>query len=64
MSNKKHIKEVLEFTTAKSIRKSLNKVFYGYVINNRDALPTEFDEIAYDFQLLVELFENIDSKKE
>ena len=41
------------------IEKNLRLVFFDYLRNQRDGLPTEFDEVLNDMEALFELIETI-----
>ncbi|MEP1779743.1 hypothetical protein [Reichenbachiella sp.] len=45
---------LISFSSPKALRKSLLKVYLQFIINEHEALPTDFDDIACDFYMLVE----------
>ncbi|MCW3105016.1 MAG: hypothetical protein JWO09_3456 [Bacteroidetes bacterium] len=44
-----------------TLRRSVNQVFYSYIINNK-ALPDELETIAEDFSMLVDFLEKADQQ--
>lgn len=60
MNHKKALERLLDCTTPQSVRKSLIEVFFNYTAVNKGLLPDSFDNIVFDFQLLLQFFEDID----
>ena len=54
------LNELLENTSANSIRKSVTQVYLDYVLKNHQILPLEFKTIASDFNYLIDFLEKME----
>ncbi len=54
------LEELFLFAPPDTLRKSVNQVFYSYLIQNKN-LPEDFKTIAEDFYLLVDFLEKADN---
>lgn len=61
----KALEDLFLFAPPASLRRSINEVFYSYLIHNK-TLPKNFETIAEDFYFLVDFLEKADqiSRKE
>jgi hypothetical protein len=66
MANKliESVDELFEFADPESIRRSLNHVFFNYLLNNKDSLPEDFDTITEDFYFLINFLDKINLETE
>jgi hypothetical protein len=58
------VNDLLDFAPPRSLRQSLNLVFFNYLWHNHQALPANFDKIAEDFYFLLDFLEKVDVKTE
>jgi len=56
------LEDLFSFAPPDTLRKSVNQVFYSYLIQNK-TLPEDFKTIAEDFYLLVDFLEKADQIK-
>ncbi len=56
------LEELFEFADPDSLRRSLNHVFFNFLLNNKDALPEDFDTITEDFYFLINFLDKVDLK--
>jgi hypothetical protein len=56
----KKLEDLFEFASPASIRKSLNQVFFNYLVNNHHSLPLNFDRISEDFYYLMDFLEEVE----
>jgi hypothetical protein len=55
----KGLEDLFLFAPPDTLRRSVNQVFYSYLIHNK-TLPEDFETIAEDFYLLVDFLEKAD----
>ncbi|PBQ33801.1 hypothetical protein CNR22_19105 [Sphingobacteriaceae bacterium] len=58
------LEELFEFAEPHSLRRSLNHVFFNFLLNNKNSLPQDFDTITEDFYFLIDFLEKADLKTE
>ena len=54
------LENLFEFCPAQELRKTLNRLFIVYVMNNHNALPVDFEEMAENVFLLNEFLESVE----
>ena len=47
---------LLDFSPPEAFRKSILKVYLQYIINEHEALPNDFENVACDFSMLIDFF--------
>ena len=57
----KSLEELFEFSPPDSLRRSLNFVFFNFLLNNKD-LPLDFETITEDFYFLINFLDEVDAK--
>lgn len=57
-----HLRELLEFSEPDSLRKSINYVFFNFLLNNKNSLPPDFDTITEDFYFLIKFLDQVDQR--
>lgn len=57
----KGLEDLFSFAPPDTLRRSINQVFYSYLIHNK-TLPEDFETIAEDFYLLVDFLEKADQQ--
>lgn len=57
----KGLEDLFLFAPPDTLRRSVNQVFYSYLIHNK-TLPEDFETIAEDFYLLVDFLEKADQQ--
>jgi hypothetical protein len=56
------LKTLFEFSSPQKIRKSLNDVFFDYLIANHDSLPEDFENIAGNFYNLIDFLHKAEER--
>lgn len=63
-TNKKALTELenlFEFCPPQELRKTLNRLFIVYVMNNHNVLPVDFDEMSENVFLLNDFLESVEA---
>ena len=55
---------LFQFSSPQKIRKSIQAVFFDYLVKSHNNLSQDFENIASDFNYLLRFFENIDKHVE
>ena len=58
----KHLDDMLHFSPPENLSWSLIKIFMQFVINQHDALPGDFEDIACDLFGLMEFLNHIEKE--
>ncbi|MBA3704645.1 MAG: hypothetical protein H0W84_01705 [Bacteroidetes bacterium] len=54
------LEELFTFSPPNTLRRSINEIFYSYLISNKEVLPTNFGSIAEDFYFLIDFLKKAD----
>lgn len=54
------LKELMAFAEPDSLRRSLNHVFFDFLLHNKDCLPAEFETIAGDFYVMIRFLDRVE----
>jgi hypothetical protein len=54
------LNDLFDFAEPGSLRRSLNHVFFDFLINNKDCLPADFETITGDFYVLIRFLDRVE----
>lgn len=56
------LEELITFAEPGSLRRSLNHVFFDFLVNNKDCLPADFETITADFYVLIRFLDRVEQQ--
>lgn len=60
----KALAELFEKAPPQSLKKSVNHIFFNFLLNNRYTLPKDFDRITEDVYFLIQFLEKAQKEKQ
>lgn len=57
------LEELMAFAELGSLRRSLNHVFFDFLLHNKDCLPAEFETIAGDFYVMIRFLDRVEQQQ-
>jgi hypothetical protein len=58
----KTINDLFLFASPESLQKSINEVFFSYLLHNKDLFPDDFEEIVTDVRFLLLFLKQAEKK--
>lgn len=58
---KNKLEELFDFAPPKQLRQSITQIFFGFLSNQKEELPENFERISEDIHFLLNFLEQADS---
>lgn len=57
------LEELLDFTEPDSLRRSLQQVYFNFLLHNKDCLPANFNTITEDVYFMIQFLDRVEGHR-